>query len=515
MWDQKYTNELHKKNTEAQAGGGEARVNKQHNAGKLTARERIELLFDPNTFVEIGIIREAKASLTGLQTSNPIPGDGVVTGYGRINGRVVYAASQDFTVNGGTLGEAHSLKICRIMDMALDALCPFISINDSGGARIEEGINSLSGYSGIFLRNTRASGVIPQISVIMGPCAGGACYSPAISDFVFMVENTSQMFITGPLVVKEVTGEETIAEKLGGAGIHTQKSGVAHFSYKSDKECLEAVRLLLSYLPQNNQHRPDHKETKIVDGSNNLEEIVPDNMKKGYDVHKVIETFIDKETFFEVSPKYAQNVVVGFSRIDGDVIGIVANQPQVAAGTLDVNSSDKAARFVRFCDCFNIPILSLVDVPGYMPGTRQEHEGIIRHGAKLLYAYSEATVPKVSLIMRKAYGGAYIAMNSKNMGADLVFAWPIAQLAVMGAEGAVEIIYKKQLKSSENPKEEKDRLDADYEEKYLKPYIAAANGYIDDVIEASETRKRISDAFASLKTKKKENLWKKHGNIPL
>lgn len=515
MWDHKYTDELHKKNEEALLGGGQKRIEKQHASGKLTARERLKLLFDPGTFVEIGIIREAKTSQSSIQTSTPIPGDGVVTGYGRIHGRVVYAASQDFTVNGGTLGEAHSLKICRIMDMALDAMCPFISINDSGGARIEEGINSLSGYSGIFLRNTRASGVIPQISVIMGPCAGGACYSPAISDFVFMVKNTSQMFITGPVVVKEVTGEVTNAEQLGGAEIHTTKSGVAHFSYSSDKECLEGVRNLLLYLPQNNQQKPEYLEGKIVDKSSTLEEIVPDNMRKSYDVLQVIETFVDKGSFFEVSKDFAKNIVVGFSRIDGEVIGIVANQPLEWAGVLDVNSSDKAARFIRFCDCFNIPILSLIDVPGYFPGTKQEHSGIIRHGAKLLYAYSEATVPKVSLIMRKAYGGAYIAMNSKNMGADLVFAWPIAQMAVMGAEGAIDIIYRKQLKNCENAEEKRKELIEEYEEKYLNPYIAAANGYIDDVIESTETRKRISDAFASLRTKKKDNPWKKHGNIPL
>ncbi len=515
MWDHKYTDELHLKNKEAMLGGGQARIDKQHNAGKLTARERLELLFDKGSFVEIGIIREAKVSQSSLKTASSIPGDGVVTGYGRIHGRVIYACSQDFTVNGGTLGEAHSLKICRIMDMALDAMCPFISINDSGGARIEEGINSLSGYSGIFLRNTRASGVIPQISVIMGPCAGGACYSPAISDFVFMVQKTSQMFITGPVVIKDVTGEETTAEALGGADVHSKKSGVAHFTFSDDKSCLEGVRKLIQYLPQNNLESPYYLSGKAVDRSKSIEDIVPDNMRKSYDVHEVIDTFIDKDSFLEVSKDFAKNIVIGLSRIDGEVVGIVANQPQVAAGTLDVDSSDKAARFVRFCDCFNIPILSLVDVPGYMPGTRQEHDGIIRHGAKLLYAYSEATVPKVSLIMRKAYGGAYIAMNSKNMGADLVYAWPIAQLAVMGSEGAVDIVYRKELKNSENSTELRQKLIEEYEDKYLNPYIAAANGYIDDVIESNETRKRISDAFLSLKTKKKANPWKKHGNIPL
>lgn len=515
MWDHRFSDELHKKNSEALLGGGQSRIDKQHKSGKLTARERLDLLFDKGSFVEIGIIREAKTSQSCIKTSISIPGDGVVTGYGRIHGRVVFASSQDFTVNGGTLGEAHSLKICRIMDMALDAMCPFISINDSGGARIEEGINSLSGYSGIFLRNTRASGVIPQISVIMGPCAGGACYSPAISDFVFMVQNTSQMFITGPIVIKDVTGEHTTAEELGGADIHSTKSGVAHFSYPDDKTCLEGVRNLLQYLPQNNRETPKCISGKEVDRSKSLEDIVPDNMRKSYDVHEVIATFVDKNSFFEINKEFAKNIVIGFSRLDGEVIGIVANQPQIAAGTLDVNSSDKAARFVRFCDCFNIPILTLVDVPGYMPGTRQEHDGIIRHGAKLLYAYSEATVPKVSLIMRKAYGGAYIAMNSKNMGADLVYAWPIAQLAVMGAEGAVDIVYRKQLRETNDSSELRKRLINEYEEKYLNPYIAAENGYIDDVIESFETRKRISDAFSSLRTKKKDNPWKKHGNIPL
>ena len=512
MWDRKYNDELHKKMQAAIAGGGQRRIDKQHAAGKMTARERIYHLFDKGTFVEVGAIRETKTENTSIKTN---PGDGVITGYGKINGKIVYVSSQDFTVNGGTLGEAHSLKICQIMDMALDAMCPYISINDSGGARIEEGINSLSGYSGIFIRNTRASGLIPQISVIMGPCAGGACYSPAICDFVFMVKNTSQMFITGPTVIKAVTGEQTSIEELGGTEIHGSKSGVAHFVYNNELSCLDGVKNLLKYFPQNNLQRPHYIAYKTVDESNKIEQIVPDNMRRAYDVHDVINTFIDKNTFIEVHKNFARNVVVGFSRLDGEVLGIVANQPLVAAGALDVDASDKAARFVRFCDCFNIPLLSLVDVPGYMPGIRQEHDGIIRHGAKLLYAYSEATVPKVSLIMRKAYGGAYIAMNSKNMGADLVFAWPIAQLAVMGAEGAVDIIYKKQLKSADNPDELKNKLIVEYEQKYLNPYIAAANGYIDDVIEAKQTRKRISEAFISLKTKKKESPWKKHGNIPL
>lgn len=514
MWDKQYIEELKYRREKAFVAGGKSRIDRQHNAGKLTARERIDLLFDPGTFNEIGTIRETN-SFCG-NTSSSIVGDGVITGYGRINGQIVYVASQDFTVNGGTLGETHSLKICRVMDLAYDTRCPFVSINDSGGARIEEGIKSLNGYSGIFYRNTKASGVIPQISVIMGPCAGGACYSPAICDFVFMVNKTSQMFITGPLVVREVTGETTDPNMLGGSDVHTKKTGVAHFSYENDRECLEGVRTLLNYLPQNNDEKPKTCISKVVDNSGKLEEIVPDDMRKSYDVHAVIDAIVDKSSFFEVSEKFAPNVVVGFSRIDGEVIGIVANQPCVIAGTLDVDASDKAARFVRFCDCFNIPILSLVDVPGYLPGSQQEHEGIIRHGAKLLYAFSEATVPKVCLVMRKAFGGAYIAMNSKNMGADYVFAWPIAQLAVMGAEGAIDILYKKELEFSEDKANKRNELIKSYEEKYLNPYTAASNGYIDDVIEAAETRKRISAAFASLKTKKQRNMCnRKHGNIPL
>lgn len=515
MWDRKYKEELASRMAATRVGGGEQRVQKQHSAGKLTARERLALLFDEDSFVEVGALMEARNSSNPGTSAATVPTDGVITGYGRINGRTVYAAAQDFTVSGGTLGECHSRKICRIMDMAMEARCPYVAVNDSGGARIEEGINSLAGYSGIFLRNTRASGVIPQISVILGPCAGGACYSPAISDFIFMSRSTSRMFVTGPAVIKSVTGEVTTVDELGSAAVHSTRSGVAHFVYEDDAACLAGVRKLLEYLPQNNLEKAAAAPSKAVDTSENIENIVPDVMRQTYDVHKVIATFADEGSFLEIQKDFAKNVVIGLCRFDGEVIGVVANQPAHIAGVLDVNASDKAARFIRFCDCFNIPILSLVDVPGYLPGTKQEHEGIIRHGAKLLFAYSEATVPKVSLIMRKAYGGAYIAMNSKNMGADWVFAWPIAQLAVMGAEGAVEIVYKKQLQVSADPLGEKQRLVEEYEAKYLNPYIAAANGFIDEVIEPQKTRERLSEAFRSLRNKKKETPWKKHGNIPL
>lgn len=511
MWDKQYIADLRGKKHAANLGGGEKRIEKQHISGKLTARERLEILFDEGSFVEVGTLR---APIRGENTTSYI-GDGVITGYGLINGRIVFASSEDFTVNGGTLGECHSQKICQVMDMAMNVKAPFVSINDSGGARIEEGICSLNGYSGIFLRNTKASGVIPQIAVILGPCAGGACYSPAICDFIFMSQKTSQMFITGPAVVKSVTGEDTTVNELGGSAVHSTSSGVAHFVYEDDKKCLEGVRKLLEYLPQNSSELAEYKQGVAVDASEKIEDIVPDNMRKAYDVHSVIDTFVDKDSFFEIQKDFAKNVVIGFARLDGEVLGIVANHPVYKAGSLDSDASDKAARFVRFCDCFNIPILSLVDVPGYMPGIAEEHSGIIRHGAKLLYAFSEATVPKISLIMRKAYGGAYIAMNSKSMGADMVFAWPIAQIAVMGAEGAVNILNRKQLKESEDPERLRQSLIADYEDKYLNPYIAAANGYIDEVIEPQDTRRMISNALKALKTKKKITLNKKHGNIPL
>ncbi|MCF0214848.1 MAG: acyl-CoA carboxylase subunit beta [Fibrobacteraceae bacterium] len=507
MWNNTHLDKLKDLEARVLQAGGASNIEKQHAKGKMTARERLEQLYDKGSFVEIGALRMSPAS--------KILGDAVVTGYGKVNGRLVYAAAQDFTLKGGTLGKVHAEKICAAMDMALACRSPFVSLNDSGGARIEEGVDSLDGYSGIFYRNTIASGIIPQISVILGPCAGGACYAPALCDYIFMTRQTSQMFITGPAVVKEVMREEISAEDLGGADAHGKKSGVAHFVYDNDNACIEGVRQFLSLLPQSNEDKPLSSVTQPVDASDTIEEIVPDNMKRSYDVHNVINTFIDKDTFFEVQKDFAKNVVVGLGRLNGDVIGIVANQPSWMAGSLDIDASAKAARFVRFCDCFNIPLLSLVDVPGYMPGSKQEHSGIIRHGAKLLYAYSEATVPKVTLIMRKAFGGAYIAMNSKSIGADLVLAWPIAQIAVMGAEGAVNIINRKDLAAAADPVALRQTLIAEYEEKLLNPYIAAERGYIDEVILPKDTKKRIVEAFEGLKTKKKTLLWKKHGNIPL
>lgn len=514
MWDSHFREELGRKYEAALAGGGSARVAKQHTAGKLTARERLEILFDEGTFFEICAFREARPNIYGERTCEII-GDGVVVGYGKVNGRLVYASSEDFTVNGGSLGEIHSKKICQAMDAALSAKAPFISINDSGGARIEEGVCSLSGYSGIFLRNTRASGVVPQIAVILGPCAGGACYSPGICDFVFMTKKTAKMFITGPAVIKTVTHEEVTMEELGGAAMHSRVSGVTHFVYDDDRACLEGVRDLLAYLPQSNLKRPPVVEGSPVDRSREIEDIVPDDRRRTYDVRNVIDCFVDEGSFFEVHAAFAQNVVVGFCRLDGHVLGIIANQPKVLAGALDADASDKAARFVRFCDCFNIPLLSLVDVSGYFPGLGQERMGIIRHGAKLLYAYSEATVPKVSLIMRKAYGGAYIAMNSKKMGADIVLAWPIAEIAVMGAEGAVEITGKKRIAEASDPEKIREMLIEEYDQKHLNPYFAAANGLVDEVILPEDTRRKLAQTFDALRDKKVETPWRKHGNIPL
>jgi len=516
MWDPKYREELNSKRQEALTGGGDRRIASQHNKGKLTARERLGYLFDEGSFVEINMLIEAQDVHQGMEAKK-IPGDGVVIGYGKINGRVVYASAQDFTVIGGTLGEYHSKKICHIMDMALKMRAPYVSINDSGGARIEEGISSLDGYSGIFYRNTKASGVIPQISVILGPCAGGACYSPAITDFVFMSKKNANMFITGPTVVKAVIGEDVTADELGGASVHAQKSGVVHFAYENDERCLDGVKALLSYLPENCDEQPPFRIGKARDESYRLEDIVSDNQRRAYNIKDVINTFVDTDSFLEIQPEFAKNIVIGLSRMDGEVLGIVANNPRGAiAGSLDIDSSEKAARFVRFCDCFNIPILTLVDVPGFMPGTQQEHGGIIRRGAKLLYAYAEATVPKVTLILRKAFGGAYIAMNSKGMGADIVFAWPIAETAVMGAEGAVAIISGKQIESADDPDSERKRLVKQYEDDYMNPYIAAEKGYIDEVILPEETRRKVRSAFEALKLKdRKAAGFREHGNIPL
>lgn len=494
--------------------GGEARVEKQHSQGKLTARERMEALFDDDTFVEIDDMVTSSAVDFGMDKKRKM-GDGVITGYGKIHGRTVFASSQDFTINGGSLGKAHAMKICRAMDMAMDMKAPFISMNDSGGARIEEGIESLAGYADIFYRNTMASGVIPQISVILGPCAGGACYSPAICDYIFMTEESSQMYITGPQVVKSVTGEDITASDLGGASVHAGKSGVAHFVYPNDLDCLNGVRRLIGYLPDNNTEFADNVPGNPVDNCAAIPEIVPSNPKAAYDVRDVINTFVDAGSFFEVQPEFARNIVVGFARIDGDTIGIVANQSNCIAGSLEIDSSDKGARFIRFCDCFNIPLLTLVDVPAFMPGSNQEHNGIIRHGAKLLYAFSEATVPKISIIMRKAYGGAYIAMNSKGLGADVVYAWPIAEIAVMGASGAVAIIGRKAIKEAEDPDAKKQELIDEYNDKFMNPYVAAKNGFVDEVILPEETRSKIVAALDMLRFKEKEIPNKKHGNIPL
>ena len=515
MWEKRYSEELIARREKAVQGGGAKRIEKQHQAGKLTARERVEALFDPNSFVEIQTLIESRGDEFGM-AEKKVPGDGVIIGYGMINGRIVYASIEDVTVIGGTRGEYHSKKICQIMDMAIKMRAPYISINDSGGARIEEGICSLDGYSGMFYRNTQASGFIPQISVVLGPCAGGACYSPAITDFVFMAEKTAKMFITGPAVVKAAIGEVVSADELGGAQVHSSKSGVLHFTYPDDISCLEGVKKLLSYLPPNCSERPPFDpDFRGVENSYKLEQIVPDNQRKVYDIKEVLSCFVDRDSFFEVQGHYAQNLIVGFARLDGSVIGIVANNPKVIGGALDINASEKGARFIRFCDCFNIPLLTLVDVPGFFPGKEQEQNGIIRRGAKLLYAYSEATVPKITLILRKAFGGAYIAMNSKGMGADVVFAWPIAQIAVMGAEGAVDILYRKKIAEAPNPTSTRQDLVREYEEHFMTPYIAAERGFIDELILPEETRKKLCESFFALKDKNELRRTKKHGNIPL
>jgi len=508
--------ELMDKKAEAAKGGGDAKLSKQHQSGKMTARERIAVLMDPNSFVELDAFVETRASGFDMQRKK-VSGDGVVTGYGTIDGRLVFVSSQDFTVIGGSLGEMHANKIVKVMDMAVKMGAPFICINDSGGARIEEGIDALSGFGNIFYRNTLASGVIPQISIIMGPCAGGAVYSPAITDFVFMVENTSQMFITGPQVIKAVTGEEVSLEELGGAQTHNQLSGVAHFKSTSEEECLNDVKKLLKYIPDNNLSSVHVCETK--DNFNRmcttLDNIIPVDSNKPYDVKRVINEVVDDQDFLEIHKHFAPNIVVGFASIGGKSVGIIANQSMILAGVLDVNSSDKAARFVRFCDSFNIPILTFTDVPGYLPGVSQELNGIIRHGAKLLYAFSEATVPKINVITHKAYGGAYIAMNSKHLGCDIVFAWPSAEIAVMGAEAAANIIFKRDISSSDDPGQTRKTKIEQYKKEFLNPYKAAARGYIDDIIIPSHTRAMVINAFNMLETKKQIGLSKKHGNIPV
>lgn len=497
-------------------GGGEAKIKKQHDAGKLTARERILALMDEGSFIEVDAFVEHRCNEFNMADTKA-PGEGVVTGYGTVDGRLVYVYAQDFTVIGGSLGEMHAKKICKIMDMAMKMGAPIIGMNDSGGARIQEGIDALSGFGEIFFRNTQASGVIPQISVIMGPCAGGAVYSPAITDFIFMVEKTSQMFITGPQVIKSVTGEDVTSEELGGASAHSAKSGVAHFTAKDDKECIEQIKKLLSYLPSNNlENAPYEAPTDEINRlSEKLTSIIPDEPNKAYDIKEVIAEIVDNGEFTEILPEFAKNIVIGFARMNGMSIGIVANQPNVLAGSLDVNSSDKAARFIRFCDSFNIPVVTLTDVPGYLPGVEQEHNGIIRHGAKLLYAYSEATVPKINVILRKAYGGAYIAMSSKHVGADAVFAWPTAEIAVMGPEGAANIIFKKDIAESADPISTREEKIEEYRNKFASPYEAAKRGYVDDIIEPDSTRPRIIAALEMLASKRETRPAKKHGNIPV
>jgi len=508
--------ELVKKKESAKLGGGQEKINHQHSKGKLTARERIELLVDQGSFEEIDMFVKHRAVDFGLNNQH-FPGDGVVTGYAKIDGRPVALFSQDFTVFGGSLSETHAEKIVKIIDTALKLGIPIIGLNDSGGARIQEGVVSLGGYADIFLRNTLASGVVPQISVVMGPCAGGAVYSPAITDFVFMVKNSSYMFVTGPNVVKTVTHEEVSFEDLGGAETHASKSGVAHFIYDNEVETLLNVRHLMSFLPLNFKDKPVEKNFDLarLKSEEKLNGIIPDNPNKPYDMKQVINLLVDDNDFFEVHSNYAENMIVGFARVGGMAVGIVANQPEVLAGVLDINASVKGARFVRFCDAFNIPLLVLEDVPGFLPGTEQEWGGIIRHGAKLLFAFSEATVPKVTVITRKAYGGAYDVMNSKHIRGDFNFAWPSAEIAVMGPKGAVEIIFKKEIAASTNPEEELDKKLTEYIDKFANPYIAAERGYIDDIIEPSQTKIKLINAFQLLKTKVDNNPKKKHGNIPL
>ncbi|WP_099158444.1 acyl-CoA carboxylase subunit beta [Virgibacillus ndiopensis] len=509
-------NELYDKRRQVELGGGDERIDKQHAKGKMTARERIEYLLDDGSFVELNPFIEHRSSDFGMDSSIA-KGEGVVTGYGKINGKAIYLFAQDFTVYGGALGEMHGKKIAAVMDLAAKNGVPFIGLNDSGGARIQEGVSSLDGYGQVFYRNSIYSGVIPQISVIMGPSAGGAVYSPAITDFVIMVEETSQMFITGPKVIETVTGEKISAEDLGGAQIHNAKSGNAHIKTKNEEEALDTVRELLTYLPANNQEKPTVEATdKVTDNlCPELTEIVPFDSTKPYDVKKVIEQVVDKNSFFEIHKAFAKNIVVGFGRISGETVGLVCNQPKYLAGGLDIDSSDKAARFIRFCDAFNIPLITFEDVTGFFPGVKQEHGGIIRHGAKILYAYSEATVPKITVITRKAFGGAYVALNSKSIGADLVYAWPNAEIAVMGPEGAANIIFAKEIAESANPEVTRQEKIETYREKFANPYVAAGLGMVDDVIDPRETRIKLIQSLEMLSNKQEDRPKKKHGNIPL
>lgn len=506
---------LREKLAEGKLGGGAERNEKQHQKGKLTARERIELLMDPGSFEEIGALVVHRTKDFGMENQKYY-GDGVITGYGTVNGRLVYAFAQDFTVFGGALSETHAEKICKVMDMAMKTGAPMIGLNDSGGARIQEGVRSLGGYADIFFRNVQSSGVIPQISAIMGPCAGGAVYSPAMTDFTIMVENTSYMFVTGPNVVKTVTNEEVTSEELGGASTHSTKSGVTHLTASNDVECIQQVKNLLSYIPQNCEDVLPKQPYELGEEiREELESIIPESTHQPYDMRAVINGICDQESFFEIHKNYADNMVVGFARLAGRSIGIVANQPMSLAGVLDIDSSKKGARFTRFCDCFNIPLLVLVDVPGFLPGTDQEWNGIITNGAKLLYALSEATVPRVTVITRKAYGGAYDVMNSKHIGADMNYAWPTAEIAVMGAKGASEIIFKSEIAKADDPARKLLEKEAEYAEKFATPYLAAERGFIDEVIEPRETRRKLIKAFAMLENKVVKRPRKKHGNIPL
>ena len=501
---------------EAKLGGGEGRIAQQHERNKLTARERLELLLDEGSFSELDAFVTHRATDFGLDEELYL-GDGVVTGYGRVDGRLVFVYAQDFTVFGGSLSEAHAEKICKVMDLAMEAGAPIIGLSDSGGARIQEGVASLGGYAEIFLRNTLASGVVPQISVVMGPCAGGAVYSPAITDFTVMVDGSSYMFVTGPTVVKTVTHEEVDFDGLGGARVHNEKSGVAHFLAAGEAQSLALTRSLLAYMPQNNVDPTpvDAGWQPPQIGGAAMDAMIPDSTQHSYDMHRVIGGIVDAGSFTEVHAHFALNVICGFARVEGRSVGIVAQQPEVLAGVLDIDASDKAARFVRFCDCFNIPLVTLVDVPGFLPGVEQEHRGIIRHGAKLLYAYCEATVPKVTIITRKAYGGAYDVMSSKHVRGDLNFAWPTAEIAVMGVEGAVNIIFRDRIAAADAPEEERARLVAEYEARFANPYVAAARGYVDEVILPSETRDRVARGLAMLAGKRQSVPARKHGNIPL
>ncbi len=503
-------------NERALLGGGEERIEKQHAAGKLTARERIDLLLDPGSFVELDRLVTHRCIDFGMEKTK-IPGDGVITGYGTVGGRSVCVFAQDFTVFGGSLSGAYAKKICKVMDHALRIGAPVVGLNDSGGARIQEGVESLAGYADIFLRNTLASGVVPQISAVLGPCAGGAVYSPAITDFILMAEGTSYMFITGPDVIKTVTHEEVTKEELGGAQAHNKKSGVAHFAFKDEPACILSIRELLSYMPSNNKEQaPSVPSDDPVDREDaNLDHLVPSDPMKPYDIREVVTRVVDRDSFLEVQPLYAQNIVIGFARVAGQSVGIVANQPMVLAGCLDIDASVKAARFVRFCDCFNIPLITFVDVPGFLPGTDQEFGGIIKHGAKLLYAYAEATVPKITVITRKAYGGAYDVMSSKHIRADLNLAFPTAEIAVMGPEGAVNIIYRRELAEADNADKKRAEFVAEYREKFANPFKAAELGFIDEVIAPRKTRKRLAQGLRFLRNKVDHNPPKKHGNIPL